>query len=95
MSATDSQVLEGHRGEAHGSHENRLRTYDVAHFTIDGEDTPNFHCRGTVTPKNVNIPGFTNPSAMHLAAFMAVDTNGEANMVSTQSKTYSFHFQLK
>jgi uncharacterized membrane protein len=81
-------------GEAYGDPANRLCIYDVMHFTIDGEDRPSFRCGGSVLPNNIHMGGFTN-SSMHLAAFMSIDTNGEASTVVTQRPNFSMHFQLK
>ena len=81
-------------GEEYGDHRNQLCIYDMAHFTIEDEESPHFHCRGTAMPEDVHIPGFVN-ERMHLAPFMAVITNGEANLLVTQRKTGGFHFQLK
>jgi uncharacterized membrane protein len=81
-------------GEGYGSTANHLCVYDLAHFTIDGEDAPSFRCSGSVMPSNIHIAGFTNES-MHLAEFMEINTNGEANAVLTQLKTLGFRYQLK
>jgi uncharacterized membrane protein len=81
-------------GEAYGDSANHLCIYDLAHFTIDDEDSKSFRCGGSVLPSNIHVGGFTN-SSMHLADFMSIDTNGEANMVVTQSANFSMHFQLK
>jgi uncharacterized membrane protein len=81
-------------GEAYGDPANHLCVYDVAHFTIDDEDRPGFRCGGGILPKNIHMSGFTN-SSMHIADFMSIDTNGEANMLITQRPDFSMHFQLK
>ena len=85
-----------HIQENHDSYggASRLCVYNLYHFTITNEDAPDFRCSGSVTPSNVHMPGFTNVS-MHLAGFMAVDSNGEATIVVTQRKDTTIHFVLK
>jgi uncharacterized membrane protein len=85
--AKDAQVMEGHHTSKDG-----LTVQGT--FNVRKGTCPSFHCAGSILPNNTHIGGFTN-SSMHLADFMSIDTNGEANMVVTQRANFSMHFQLK